>query len=157
VKANLAILALLTACEGAPMRAGARVDQEAAARESTFAGLEVSIDGLRGSSGQVVCNLYESAASYEAGRALASAVVEAGAAPLVARFPRLAAGSYGVVCFHDEDRDARLATNLVGMPREGVGCSNGAKGGVGHGPRFGDMRLDYRGGKLVVPVSLRYL
>jgi uncharacterized protein (DUF2141 family) len=40
-----------------------------------------------------------------------------------ARFPRVPAGDFAIVVFHDEDRDGRLDTGFLGIPKEGYGAS----------------------------------
>ena len=43
-------------------------------------------------------------------------------------FAGLPPGEYAVAAFHDADGDGKLAQNIVGMPTEGFGFSNGATG-----------------------------
>jgi uncharacterized protein (DUF2141 family) len=40
-------------------------------------------------------------------------------------------GNYAFKYFHDENDDEKLNTNFVGMPKEGFGFSNNAKGTFG--------------------------
>jgi len=47
-------------------------------------------------------------------------------------FPGVAAGTYAVSAFHDENSNGKLDRNFMGIPREGVGASNNAKGHLGH-------------------------
>ena len=46
-------------------------------------------------------------------------------------------GDYAIGMFHDEDADKKLKTNFLGIPREGIGVSNNAKGSFGP-PKFDD-------------------
>jgi len=55
--------------------------------------------------------------------------------PRAVIFKNLPEKTYAVCVFHDEDSDGKLKTNWLGMPREGVGSSNNAKGRLGP-PRF---------------------
>ncbi|WP_346858029.1 DUF2141 domain-containing protein [uncultured Draconibacterium sp.] len=43
-------------------------------------------------------------------------------------------GKYAFKYFHDENNDKKLTTNFVGMPKEGFGFSNDAKGKFGPPP-----------------------
>jgi len=43
---------------------------------------------------------------------------------------------YAVSVFHDENYNGKLDTNLLGIPREGVGASNDARGNF-RPPKFG--------------------
>lgn len=47
-------------------------------------------------------------------------------------------GKYAFKYFHDENDDEKLNTNMVGMPKEGYGFSNNAKGAFGI-PSFDKM------------------
>jgi len=46
-------------------------------------------------------------------------------------FPGVAPGRYAVSVFHDENSNGKMDTNFIGIPREGVGASNNAKGHLG--------------------------
>ena len=50
----------------------------------------------------------------------------------------LANGSYALSYFHDENSNGELDTNFIGMPKEGFGFSNNAKGSMGP-PKFKDQ------------------
>ena len=50
-------------------------------------------------------------------------------------FTDLTPGDYAIAAFHDADGDGELATNLLGVPSEGYGFSNGARGFMGP-PKF---------------------
>lgn len=50
-------------------------------------------------------------------------------------------GKYAFKYFHDENKDEKLTTNFVGMPKEGFGFSNNAKGKFGP-PSFDEMLFD---------------
>ena len=72
--------------------------------------------------------LYNDAASYADGKAVASqtAPMQDGKARLV--FAGLAPGRYALRAFADENGNGKLDTNLMGMPIERYGFSNDAKG-----------------------------
>ena len=50
-------------------------------------------------------------------------------------------GKYAFKYFHDENNDEKLTTNFVGMPKEGFGFSNNAKGKFGP-PSFDKMLFE---------------
>lgn len=72
--------------------------------------------------------LFDSAEAYAADKALASqtAPLQAGGAQVV--FRGLPPGRYAVRMFADENGNAKLDTNLMGMPTERYGFSNDAMG-----------------------------
>jgi uncharacterized protein (DUF2141 family) len=43
-------------------------------------------------------------------------------------------GEYAIACFHDENANNRLDTNLLGIPSEGTGASNDARDAMGPPP-----------------------
>lgn len=64
-------------------------------------------------------------------------------------------GTWAAQAFHDEDRDGKLGTNLLGLPTEGLGFSNDARFRFGP-PSFEDaaFQLNASGGQIRLP--LRY-
>ncbi len=49
----------------------------------------------------------------------------------------LAPGSYAFGVHHDKNGDGRINTNFVGIPKEPLGASNGARGKIGP-PKYAD-------------------
>ena len=43
---------------------------------------------------------------------------------------------HAAIAIHDLKDQGKLDTNFVGMPRDGICCSNGARGGPTGGPKF---------------------
>lgn len=62
-------------------------------------------------------------------------------------FPQVPAGTYGVVAFQDLVSDKDLKTNWVGLPKEPIGFSNGAKIKLGP-PAFEDAAIAVENGKV---------
>ena len=75
--------------------------------------------------------LHDSAANYAATQPVASqtAPMRNGAAQVV--FPGLPPGRYALRAFADENGNAKLDTNMLGIPTERYGFSNDAKGTMG--------------------------
>ena len=120
--------------------------------------IHVAIDGLRTDKGQVICSLYSSAEGFPKNDKKA---IARRTAPIANRhgdceFVGIQPGTYAVSVFHDENSNGRLDTNFLGIPREGVGASNGAKGHFGP-PSFHDASFGYFGGYMDLKVVLTYL
>ena len=66
-------------------------------------------------------------------------------------------GDYAIAAFHDEDRNGDLNTNLLGMPTEGYGFSNEARGTFGP-PGFDAAAFTIKAGedRPAVTVKLDY-
>ena len=62
---------------------------------------------------------------------------------LTVDFENLEDGSYAIRVFHDENKNYKLDTNFIGIPKEGYGFSNDAHG------RFGPFPFE----KWLVPVE----
>ncbi len=87
----------------------------------------LEITGLRNDRGEVLVALFRSPEGFPDGRyAFRYARVAATVPSLRVAFPGLPAGDYAIAVIHDEDRDARLDTNWMGIPREGYGASRNA-------------------------------
>ncbi|GMH51485.1 hypothetical protein TrST_g304 [Triparma strigata] len=65
-------------------------------------------------------------------------------------------GDYAVMIIDDVNNNGKLDTNWMGVPNEGCGASNGAKGGPLGGPPWSDAKFSLTecGTKAEVPVSL---
>lgn len=64
-------------------------------------------------------------------------------------------GSYAIAVIHDENMDGELETNFLGVPKEGYGFSNDAKGMIG-APSFSAASFSYDGKNLDMTISLSY-
>jgi uncharacterized protein (DUF2141 family) len=120
--------------------------------------IHVDIVGLRNNKGQVFCALYASAEGFpkdgqKAIRRDTSSVTEGKAA---CEFPGIERGTYAVSVFHDENSNGKLDTNFLGIPREGVGASNDARGHMGP-PKFNAAQFQFPGGRLNLKITINYL
>jgi len=120
--------------------------------------IHADVVGLRNSKGQVLCALYASAEGFpkdsqKAIRRVTSPISEKNAS---CEFSGLEPGTYAVSVFHDENSNGKLDTNFLGMPREGVGASNDAKGHMGP-PKFDAAKFQFSGGRLNLKIPIHYL
>lgn len=97
----------------------------------------VTISGLRNDKGTVLVSLYnkaehfpKDAARFAIGKA--TAPITRGTATVV--FPNLPYGSYAAAFLHDENNNIKMDFNFIGIPKEGFGFSNNAKGMLGPPP-----------------------
>ena len=120
--------------------------------------LSVEVDGLRSAEGRACVALYDSADVFpQAGKALKTACAAIAGGRAVVAFEGVAPGVYAAYAFHDEDSDGALKTNWVGMPKEGIGASRGAKGFMGP-PKFEDAAFSVAPGRdAAIRISLKYL
>jgi uncharacterized protein (DUF2141 family) len=132
--------------------------QQSPAQQSQANLIHVEIGGLRNDKGQVLCDLYSSADGFpkNGDKAVAHAKAPISSAHAVCEFPDVKPGTYAVSVFHDENSNGKLDTNFMGMPREGVGASNKAKGHFGP-PKFDAAAFRFSGGRLEMKITITYL
>ena len=58
--------------------------------------------------------------------------------------------------FHDENCNGKLDTKFMGIPREGVGASNDARGHMGP-PKFDAAAFQFSGGRADLKITINYL
>jgi uncharacterized protein (DUF2141 family) len=129
-----------------------------AAADAPRSALEARVEGLKSTSGKVGCLLYGSERGFptDPGAASQSRWCQISTAKAAScQFDDVAAGTYAIACFHDENNNDKLDTGLFGIPTEGVGVSNGAKGFMGP-PKFRDARFSYSGHAGHVPIRIAY-
>lgn len=120
--------------------------------------IHVEVVGLHSDKGQVLCALYSSRDGFPKQNEKASARVSSAIADnkAVCEFSGIAPGTYAISAFHDENSNGKLDTKFMGIPREGVGASNGAKGHLGP-PKFEAAAFSYSGGRLELKITINYL
>jgi uncharacterized protein (DUF2141 family) len=113
----------------------------AAAAEDGPGRLEVKVHGLRSADGAVAIALFDRADRFDERKdAIRKAylTIDAGEARwLVEGLP---AGDYALLAYHDENGNGELDFRPLGIPKEPIAVSNGAKRLLGP-PRFADARF----------------
>jgi uncharacterized protein (DUF2141 family) len=120
---------------------------------ASAATVQVKIDGVRNDKGVVQVALCDEATYPKDCRLTASAPAKTGA--VTVDVPNVPAGTWAALAYHDENSDKKLDTNFVGMPKEGYGFSNGAKGTFGP-PKFKDTAITVGEGASTATITLKY-
>jgi uncharacterized protein (DUF2141 family) len=120
--------------------------------------IHVEISGLRNDKGQVLCALFSLADAFptKPDKAVARLTAKIAERQATCDFTAIALGTYAVSVVHDENSNGKLDRNFIGMPREGVGSSNDAKGHMGP-PKFSAAAFRYEGGRLTLKIHVNYL
>ena len=129
-----------------------------AARGADSKGMIIDIGPLRSSQGQVIVAVYDSEEGFplnlNKAKLLRRVPVVGGQVEL--SFEGLPYGSYAVAAIHDENQNNTLDTSWIGLPKEGVACSNGAHGRFGP-PSFEDAIFPFQSEGQVVALKMVYL
>jgi uncharacterized protein (DUF2141 family) len=117
----------------------------------------VTIEGFRNEKGQALVSLFASSKGFPDKAQLAAIRKASGIEGDVVEVSlgKVVAGTYAVAILHDEDMDFELRTGLLGIPKEGIGFSNNAKGRFGP-PSFGDARFKVVGPRVELRIKLVY-
>jgi uncharacterized protein (DUF2141 family) len=121
-------------------------------------GIHVKILNIKNSAGVVACALFESPAGFPI-EFLHSAtnvmVIKIRKTQARCDFEDIPPGTYAMAVIHDENMNGKLDTNLLGIPTEGYGFSNDAKGVFG-APSFSAASFPYDGRNLDLTIGLHY-
>jgi len=121
--------------------------------------LRIVVSRLRGDQGQLRVALYAGNDRFLDENAMVAGIrVRASAVRdgvFAVTLHGLAPGQYAVTAHHDEDGDGTKNANLLGIPTEGYGFSNGAKGTTGP-PAFDDAAFELGERPAEVRVELHY-
>jgi len=120
--------------------------------------IDVEVEALRNNKGYVFCALYSSRDGFpkDNQRAIAHIRSPISARKAICEFSGISPGTYAVAVFHDENSNGKLDTNFLGIPREGVGASNNARGHLGP-PKFEAAAFSFSGGRLNLKITINYL
>ena len=124
----------------------------------TKGNLKVVVKNVKNKTGQVGFFLFNSANGFptQIEKAQSSGFVKITATTAEYTFTNIAWGTYAVYVYHDEDNNKKLNTNFIGMPKEGIGVSNNAKGHFGP-PKYNDSKFDFNKPEQTITISLSYL
>jgi uncharacterized protein (DUF2141 family) len=111
------------------------------ALSQTYA-IRVNITDLRSDKGKVYLSIYNSEKGYpkEASVAYRLSFSDIHNGQSTITLAGIPSGTYAIACYHDENDNGKLDTNLLGIPKEGTGASNNARGSLGP-PKFRDAKF----------------
>jgi uncharacterized protein (DUF2141 family) len=119
--------------------------------------LTVRVTSLRSNGGQVGCMVYNSPKGFptDASAALQRRWCAISGAASTCVFDAIPAGIYAVACFHDENKNGKCDTGLLGIPTEGTVVSNHAKGFLG-APSFDKAKFTFAGTASEIQLRMGY-
>jgi uncharacterized protein (DUF2141 family) len=119
--------------------------------------LNVRVRGLRNERGRVAVALFASERDFpDQKRALAGRVTKIEGGRAAVTFTGLKPGVYAVAVLHDENDNAKMDFNFLGMPTEGYGFSNDASAPFGP-PSFAAAAFRLSPRPSYIAIEARYL
>lgn len=119
--------------------------------------IHVIANGLEHTQGQVLVALFATPEGFpsDTEQAIQRGVAHMDSTTATFTFEPVPQGEYAVSVLHDEDGDGKMKTAMFGMPAEGWGVSNDAKGRFGP-PKFEDATFAAQQDTVTVVLKLRY-
>ena len=119
-------------------------------------GITVVVENLRSDKGEVRVALWSDAEGFtEPELAVAETGKKAQIGRVTFTFADLPLGRYAIISFHDENGNGDFDRTFLGLPKEGLGFSNGAWIGLGP-PAFDKAAVEVIVPNQVIVVKLRY-
>lgn len=123
---------------------------------ASAADLVLAVKGVANGKGLVMIAVYGNAETFRKdGREIAAIRLKSRKGGVKVTLNDLPKGTYAVAVYHDENGDQKLETNMLGIPSEGYGFSNDARGVMGP-PSFDDAAVELRNGAVAVTIELQY-
>jgi uncharacterized protein (DUF2141 family) len=131
------------------------VPGRAADAARTPADLIIEALGFQSSAGHAIAKLFLPGDNVRRrGRQEVAATIVAGKATLV--FPAVPAGDFAVVVFHDVNDNGTIDHNLLGIPSEALGFSNGFKLSLTSGvPTFDKLKFTRRNAPQTLSLAVK--
>ena len=90
--------------------------------------IEVKITHIENTKGKMYIGLYNKVKGFrEITKTFKKIIVPIDSKSLVQTFHDVPKGTYAISVFHDENNNAKLDTNLIGIPKENYGFSHNVK------------------------------
>ena len=119
--------------------------------------IEVVINNFRSNKGSVYVILFNKPDGFpdvnKGFKTLSKKIINKGAG---VEFDNLPQGEYAISVFHDENDNKVLDRNFLGIPKEGVGASNNAKGHFGP-PKYRDAKFYLKSDFKTISINITYL
>ncbi len=117
--------------------------------------LVVEVTLPEGATGMVYAGVYDAEASFpKQGAERAGKMVKAEGRSARLVFTGLPAGRYALSAYLDGNGNAKLDTNVMGIPKEPYGFSRNARGSFGP-PAFAEAAVDHDGGDRKIAFELK--
>lgn len=119
--------------------------------------IDVNITSLKSNQGNVLISLYRSEDGFptDLNKVWKSAKATINGSTAAYSFDSIPFGIYAISISHDENNNGKIDTNFMGIPKEGVGTSNNAKGSFGP-PKFSDAKFKHSKAETQIEIKVSY-
>lgn len=119
--------------------------------------LVIEISHLRNDKGAVLISLFNNEDDFpeNAEKAVRKGKIEITGGRAVITFKDIPAGKYAAAILHDENKNLKMDFNVLGIPKEGYGFSNNAKGLFGP-PSFSKAAFEVTTNKKTINIKAVY-
>lgn len=120
--------------------------------------LSVTVKGLRNTEGNLLLSVFRSSDGFPSDDSKALYKAKIAKIPgweVKHIFKDIPDGSYAVSVLHDENGDLKMNTNGIGIPKEGSGASNDARGSFGP-PKYADAQISIKGAAKSITINMHY-
>lgn len=116
--------------------------------------VKITVTGIRNDTGNIAALVFKDAKGFPDQQEFAAKriVTKAKNGKLTLSIKDLPVGTYAITVIHDENADGKMQTNILGIPREGVGVTNG----LGRTkPKFRNSTIKIKPGDTIT-IALKY-
>lgn len=120
--------------------------------------INLSISNIKNTNGSILISVFNSAEGFpgDEKKAIAKYKIEKISASTASfKIIGLKPGKYAISLLHDENNDLVCNTNILGIPNEGIGCSNNPKSVMGP-PKYKDAEIVYTGETMSLSIKMKY-
>ena len=110
--------------------------------------LSVKVEGLKSTKGNLVVGVYNNSTDFLK-KEFTGKTIPITAKIVKVYFNNLPKGKYAIAIYHDENKDGKLTTNFIGLPKEDYAFSNNAMGLIGP-PGFEKAAVNMDRNKLII-------
>ena len=116
--------------------------------------LTIEITNIKDPVGNILIGLFDNETDFLK-KTVQSKVVAASGPNVIVVFEGIPSGDYGVSVVHDKNKNGEMDMSWLGIPKEGFGFGNNARGTFGP-PSFKDTIIHYKGEAVRTEIKLMH-
>ena len=126
-------------------------------RPASTGNIHVVVEGIDDIEGQIGILLFDQKEGFPTDhrKALKQVLIPHQDKKISYSFHDIPYGNYAISVMHDSNMNDKLDSNLFGIPKEGIGVSNNAKG-ILSAPKFGDASFLLESSEITKTIELSY-